>query len=166
MISIQVEGADKVAEDFARMAKNIPIQSEKVLDNIAGQTKQTMIARAPRASGTMAESINVLSSPGTRVIGPGVDYAYWQENRDRASQSIPSWQPGSKVFQWAQIKGFTSTSWGGNEKAMAFLIARKIAREGYKAQTTVKDTFYWLSEQITGFLSGYVSAILSGAGTP
>ncbi len=166
MFSIQIEGADMVAEDFARLANNIPLQSERVLDNIAEQTKQVMQANSPKASMALEESINVVGETGIRMIGPGVDYAYYQENRDYAPQKMPRWQEGSNVFKWAQIKGFTSTSWGGDEKAAAFLIARKIAREGYKAKTFVKDTFYWLSGQLSGFLGEFIAATLSGAGTP
>jgi hypothetical protein len=162
MISIRIDGAEKVANDFAMMSKNIPIQTEIALDNMAMETEVIMKDKAPIASGELRGSISTDgSTPGIRIIGPKAEHGYYQENRNWLSQRTP---PKEKILEWARVKGFTDTAWGGGESQMAFLIARKISLRGYQAQTFVKDTFYWLSGQIEQYAVVFLSAVVSGVG--
>ncbi len=162
MINIQISGADKVAEDFKRMATVLPIQAESMLDKAASETEGKMKEESPRASGEMTDSIKtIIPESGVRVIGPGVDYAYYQNNRDWMSQRMP---PKEKILQWARAKGFTDTGWGGGESQMAFLIARKIQLRGYPSNRFVLRTFEWLATQIEVLLGSFLSAVVSGVG--
>ncbi len=131
------------------MLQEIPRGSESMLDRAALETQMKMRSEAPKATGMLARSIDVISpKESVRVIGPEAQYGYHQETRDNRPQRPP---PLAKIQAWAAAKQFDSTA--------AFLIARKIAQSGYPANPFVQRTYDWVETRIASFTEPFLAGI-------
>lgn len=86
-----------------------------------------------RASGNWARELegNVIETDkGYRVTILGAYYTFWMENGRRPGR----FPPISAIRKWIDDKGIIAGSI--SKDSLAFLIARKIAREGYKGKPT------------------------------
>jgi hypothetical protein len=72
----------------------------------------------------------------------GSYYSYWMENGRRPGK----FPPMDAIRQWIQDKGIIANKI--SEKSLAFLIARKIAREGYNGKPVIANvlTDEWIGE--------------------
>jgi len=72
----------------------------------------------------------------------GSYYSYWMENSRRPGK----FPPMDAIRQWIQDKGIIANKI--SEKSLAFLIARKIAREGYNGKPVIANvlTDEWIGE--------------------
>jgi len=84
-------------------------------------------AKGMRASGKWANSLEVQVSPFNAVI-TGLNYSQQLETGRRAG----GFPPISSIEQWIRDKGITPIEI--SISSLAFLIARKIAREGWNRQ--------------------------------
>mgnify|MGYP003654729644 FL=1 len=84
-------------------------------------------AKGMRASGKWADSLEVESSPLSGVI-TGLDYSQQLETGRKAGR----FPPISSIEDWIRDKGISTIDI--SISSLAFLIARKIAREGWKRE--------------------------------
>ena len=95
-------------------------------------------AKGMRASGNFANELEVIQPTTTRVQLWGADYAQQLETgRDRNNgNSGKKWEnPIEDIKQWIQDKGIANRLNGEiTVSQLAFLIARKIARQGWKRE--------------------------------
>jgi hypothetical protein len=84
-------------------------------------------AKGMRASGKWADSLELEVSPLSAVL-TGLDYSQQLETGRRAGR----YPPISDIEQWITDKGITPI--GISISSLAFLIARKIARQGWNRQ--------------------------------
>ena len=88
-------------------------------------------AKGMRASGNFANELEVIQPTTTRVQLWGADYAQQLETGRQAGK----FPPINAIRQWIQDKGIANRLNGEiTVSQLAFLIARKIAREGWKRQ--------------------------------
>ena len=88
-------------------------------------------AKGMRASGNFANELEVIQPTTTRVQLWGADYAQQLETGRQAGR----FPPINAIKQWIQNKGIANRLNGEiTVSQLAFLIARKIAREGWKRQ--------------------------------
>jgi len=88
-------------------------------------------AKGMRASGNFANELEVIQPTTTRVQLWGADYAQQLETGRQAGK----FPPINAIKQWIQDKGIANRLNGEiTVSQLAFLIARKIAREGWKRQ--------------------------------
>lgn len=92
-----------------------------------------------RASGAWAESLeNQIqeSKTGYKISFLAAYYTYWMERGRKPSAKFP---PIDAIRKWIEAKGILAD--GISLNSLAFLIARKIAREGYKGRPVVENVF-------------------------
>ena len=114
-------------------------EDKAILKNLLEEVKIDMIseqaALGQRASGFSADSLNVASTSKGPVL-QGADYwAFLIDGSGRAPGLFP---PVDNILDWVRDKGI---NFGGTEKQTAFLVGRKIAREGtgiYQGKPGVK----------------------------
>ena len=142
MIKVNLEGFGDVKDAISNMGRGVDVESERMLDIAAGDVKRKMAGDAPKATGALSRSVTIDVGHKERVIYPSLPYGKHQSNRNYMPQKPP---PVDKIRRWAEVVGATkslSPSGGGASQA-AFLIARKISREGYKATPFIKDAGDW-----------------------
>lgn len=89
-----------------------------------------------RASGAWADSLEsriTETKRGYNVSILAAYYSWWMERGRKSSVKFP---PISAIRKWIDDKGITSDI---NKNSLAFLIARKIKREGYKGKPVIQD---------------------------
>lgn len=88
-------------------------------------------AKGMRASGKFADSLEVIQQSANKIQLWGEDYAQQLET-GRLAGRFP---PIAPIEQWIKDKGIASRIEGQiTVSSLAFLIARKIAREGWKRE--------------------------------
>lgn len=88
-------------------------------------------AKGMRASGNFANELEVIQPTTTRIQLWGADYAQQLETGRQAGK----FPPINAIKQWIEDKNIASRLNGEiTVSQLAFLIARKIAREGWKRQ--------------------------------
>ena len=102
-------------------------------------------AQNRRASGNWEkdlESTIEVKINGYKVQILGSKYTYWMENGRNAGK----FPPINAIRKWIDDKGIIAE--GISRNSLAFLIARKIAREGYKGKPLVSNviTDQWVDE--------------------
>ena len=107
------------------------MSSEEIIQKEFESLKADLIkaydAKGMRASGKWADSLEVISSPLNGAI-MGLDYSQQLETGRRAGK----FPPIKDIEQWIRDKGIIPVDI--TVKSLAFLIARKIAREGWKRE--------------------------------
>lgn len=102
-------------------------------------------AQGRRASGNWEKDLEgeiEVKINGYKVRILGSKYTYWMENGRNAGK----FPPISAIRKWIDDKGIVAEKISRN--SLAFLIARKIAKEGYKGKPLVTNaiTDEWVSE--------------------
>ena len=112
------------------------------------------------ASGEFGRSLE--TSIGTTPKGYsvkilGAKQAYWMEN-GRKPGGFP---PIKSVREWIKFKGIVAN--GISENSLAYLIARRIANEGYKGKPLVSNvlTDSWIKELLGMVMMGTIAEIKS-----
>ena len=149
---------------------------------LVNRTQRTFQLFAPRghASGQMIRSLSV--SPVIRIqgvylcrVGPRVGYAWWvhRGTGPAAGHGPRGWPPVDAILAWVKEKGLVSkfqrVSLGGSrtgykrkrrmdierdQRSLAFLIGRKIAREGTKPFPFLVATFKAVKPDLERILMG------------
>jgi hypothetical protein len=137
--------------------ENIEAWCDKTIVNL----KQEYQDQGRRASGEWERALksNIIETKtGYSVIIEGKDYTYWMENGRRPSVKFP---PIQAIKKWIKDKGIIAQ--GITENSLAFLIARKIAREGYKGKPVVANvvTKKWIDELLNSINVAYISQLKS-----
>lgn len=111
--------------------------------------QDTLQAKGINATGNLSRNIKY------QVIGSGDDLQlqisfpeygdYIDSGRGGASRGGPQQSWADKIIPWARAKGISPRQ-GISYKTFAFLVARKINREGYKAKP-------WIDESISRVLN-------------
>ncbi len=149
MINIKFTGDKEIIRGLENVIQGISQEGTQMLNDAAMETQIMMQSEAPEATGFLKQSISInASSINTRIIGPDAEYGIYQETRDNAPQRRP---PISKIMAWAEAKQFDSKA--------AFLIARKIAQTGYKANPFVQRTYEWVQMQIDQYIYPFLTGI-------
>ena len=105
-------------------------------DLLAKELIQKYDEKGMRASGKWADELEVVSSP-LSVVLLGLDYSQQLEAGRRANNgsSGTKWENSlADIEQWIQDKGIKPIEDKMKISTLAFLIARKIAREGWNRQ--------------------------------
>jgi hypothetical protein len=105
-------------------------------------------AQGRRASGQWEKDLESKierTTTGYRVQILGSYYSYWMEYGRNPSAKFP---PIDAIRQWIDDKGIIAE--GISKNSLAFLIARKIAREGYKGKSVISSvlTDAWCQQLI------------------
>ena len=143
--TVEIQGLKELGDSINRISSTFPGVLKLALTRAARSTQQAMQSKAPAASGKLRQSVTVDYSNLGRLeveIGPDEEYGLYQEKRDNLSQRTP---PIEKIKEWALAKGL-----GGDKRddQLAFLIARKIAAQGYPAQPFVEPTVPFAKSQL------------------
>ena len=99
-----------------------------------------------RASGNWEKELESKveqTQTGYKVQILGAYYSYWMENGRNPSAKFP---PIDAILKWIEEKPILAPEI--NKKSLAFLIARKISKEGYKSRPLASAIFtdQWIEE--------------------
>lgn len=124
--NIQIKGLDEFIKDNKRAADNIPTLVGKALMESTGRIKDdarnAITEQGISNTGNLRRSINNwLEGMWKGIVGVGERYGAYVEFGTK-----PHFPPVAPLERWAQTKLGTS--------GLGFVIARKIARKGTKAQ--------------------------------
>ncbi len=114
---------DQAISDLEKLERNFNINLEDVLDEVADKVGQEMAHQAPKMTGALAESIDVIEkSPKKRSVGPG-------GSRGSQSRPLPKayavWVEEGAPAHFPNVSDIANRY--GVDEQEAFLIARKIS---------------------------------------
>lgn len=106
-----------------------------IIQSWLDETQKDMVVKYDqlgfRASGDWEKALENLvieSTTGYHATIKGANYTYWMENGRKAGK----FPPRNAILDWINQKGIVAE--GISNNSLAFLIARKIAREGTKVR--------------------------------
>lgn len=163
------------------MAQNTLISFQhlaKVLEDygvaVCDAYRRELEAKGKNASGVLSSTVRYIVPRGTTMYAVDLSLAdYWKYVEEgRRPGRFP---PPDKIMKWIEIKPIMPRPFNGRLptiKQLAFLIGRKIAREGIaptpalaEATTTVYDVFLErIGAAITADLEEAVDGVLAGLG--
>lgn len=137
MIKIELNGVEEVAAGINRMATEIQPQILAMMESASTETAQLMKSNIPNRSGSLANSIDyslkIMGNTIESEIGPN-DSAFGGRPVGRAVELGRT--PGGGFPNWFDIAARYGVS-----TSVAFLIAKKIQREGTMGIKFVERTF-------------------------
>lgn len=105
---------------------------------------QNLEADGRRATGNLINSIDVnVNALGLDLVVTISVLDYWQYTEN--GRGAGKWPPRDKILEWVRVKGLPTrenSGYGGlpTEQQLAFLIQRKIGREGYQGKPSLANT--------------------------
>lgn len=139
MIAVQVDfGPKRVSEAFQKAPAIMLSHARRGLDVAAARISRAARFEAPKAFSQLTNSI-IWRSPGPliRVITAGTDYADFVNDgtgifgpKHAASGHMP---PIQRLDEWVRIMRLRPRTAGMTDHGLAFVIGRKIAKTGTKA---------------------------------
>lgn len=125
---------------------------EQALEKYAEDFERSLIQKLPSEFGiikTIETRVEVLGN-NYRVVLRLADYWKWiEEGREPGKQP-----PSNKLIEWIRRRGITPRNGITSEKSLAFLIGRKVAREGIKPRRYLAQT----QEEFKDFRSKIIEA--------
>lgn len=79
-LTLEIKGASELAASLRRAPLVAGPIIEKALDKVAIYLLRATVEGAPIDTGKLRQSTHIESEPGSRIIRPAVDYAYYVEN--------------------------------------------------------------------------------------
>ena len=155
MITIRIDGANRVINGLNNLLKDIPNASRDILlDQTAKQVQQTMKQEAPYRTGALSGSVTIQSpnnftrviEPTSRNFSPGNKYALPVE-----TGSGPGYFPN--VYSIARYYAV--------DMKVAWAIALSIKKSGTPANPFVQRTFNWVRGQINRQLEPFTSRLVT-----
>jgi len=138
MLTIRIEGVEKVVSDMEKIFAKSPEMAQLMLDRLATETAGTMRSNAPNRTGVLRESVNV-SIPSTfvRVIEPLARYAAAVETGTHNYATLPNLTNIAEYF-----------GTGDPMSRLTIAIALSIKEKGTPQRSYVMNTYEWLIGQI------------------
>ena len=132
--SLEIKGLDQMVADFKKAGANYPSLLRQAMDKGTNKIKTTarevIRTNGTTFQGNLARSITVREATESRgVVGVGERYGFPVEFGRRPG-SMP---PSAPLERWAAIKL--------GKPGMGFVIAKKIMRQGTKAQPFMGPAF-------------------------
>jgi HK97 gp10 family phage protein len=131
--SIQIKGLDELSQKFGSSEKALDGYLQQAMDRSTREVKknvrQEITDKKISNQGELRKSVNVYeSTPFRGVVAVGEKYGLYVEKGTR-----PHRPPVGPLERWAKTKL--------QQSGLGFVIARKIAREGTKANPFVKPAY-------------------------
>jgi len=144
MMQIRLPGLERLQQQFQRAPRRLDGELESALQQSLQLTEREVVRRTPTAQGRLRSAIqgevrrSATSVTGTVTAGD-VAYASFVEY-----DTAPHFPPLAPLEEWVRHRGLHAPSRGGKPpkhpvRAIAFLIARKIARQGTKGAHMFRD---------------------------
>ncbi len=139
MIALQVDfGPQRVTEAFQKAPSVMFSHAQRGLDRAAGRVTRAAKFEAPKAFSLLTNSITWRApAPLTRVISAGTDYADFVNEgtgifgpKHAPSGRMP---PIQRLEDWVRVMRLRPRAAGMTEHGLAFVIGRKIAKTGTRA---------------------------------
>lgn len=132
--SVRIEGLDGLIQDFKRAGLNYKPIIQQAMDKgtrlVRDRIRSTIVDKGITFQGSLGRSTSVVEATADRgVVGVGEKYGVVVEMGRRPGK----FPPVAPIERWAALKLGTP--------GVGFLIARKIARQGTKAQPFVEPAF-------------------------